>query len=176
MADVAIRKSTADDLSEQERSAIITLCTAAFNEPFDALFTLLPGSQHILVTVDEVLTGHACWVTRWLQPAGLPPLATAYVEAVATAPAAQGCGYGSLAMRQLTTQIQTYPLCALSPAVPPFYARLGWELWCGPTAIRTANGVLPTPDEQIMILRTPWTPTLDHTALITAEWRTGELW
>jgi hypothetical protein len=45
-------------------------------------------------------------------------------------------------------------------------------------AIRRAAGIEPTPpDEQVMILRLPRTPpALVTTALLTAEWREGELW
>ena len=43
-------------------------------------------------------------------------------------------------------------------------------------AIRREAGLLETPDEGLMILRTPHTPPLDLAALITAEWREGELW
>ena len=164
------------ELSMAVRAAIIDLCAVAFDEPFDQLFALLPGSTHLLAYADEQLVSHACWVTRWLQPEGLPPLRTAYVEAVATHPDWQRHGLGTLVMRRLAEEITAYDLGGLSPAVTPFYARLGWEDWRGPTAIRTADGLLPTPEEEIMILRTPQTPPLDLDAPISAEWREGELW
>ena len=141
------------------------------------MFRLLPGSTHILVRVEGVLASHACWVARWLQPGGLRALRTAYVEAVATDPSRQGEGLGSLAMRRLVGQIGGYELGALSPARVSFYERLGWEMWRGPTAIRTQGGLLPTPEEEVMVLRTPRTPAaIDASTLITAEWRKGELW
>ena len=43
-------------------------------------------------------------------------------------------------------------------------------------AIRQDSGLLPTPDEEIMILPMPQTPPLDLDAPISAEWRVGELW
>lgn len=173
---VTLLVQASEELSSATRAAIIDLCAVAFDEPFDRLFDLLLGSCHLLAYADERLVSHACWVTRWLQPAGLPPLRTAYVEAVATHPDWQGRGYGTLVMRRLAKEIAAYDLGGLSPAVAPFYTRLGWEDWRGPTAIRTADGLLPTPGEEIMILRTPQTPPLDLDALITAEWRDGELW
>ncbi len=176
MATVTITIEDAAALGHDEREAIIALCAAAFAEPFDQLFALLPGSRHILLRVGQELVSHACWVTRWLQPAGIAPLQTAYIEAVATAPRWQGQGYGTLVMQEVAQQTGNYELCALSPAVAPFYERLGWQHWRGPTAIRTDTGLLPTPDEEIMIMRTPQTPPLDLTAQITAEWREGELW
>ena len=166
----------ADELTPSERDQIVRLCSAAFAEEFDRLFELLPGSTHVLARDRYRLVGHACWVTRWLQPAGMPPLRTAYVEAVATDPARQGRGIGSAVMCRVADEIREYELGALSPAHVAFYERLGWHLWRGPTAIRIGDDVLPTPGEEIMILRTPLTPPLDPDALITAEWRPGELW
>jgi aminoglycoside 2'-N-acetyltransferase I len=103
-------------------------------------------------------------------------LRTAYVEAVATAPQQQGKGYASATMRHLATQVQEFDLAALSPSDPAFYRRLGWELWLGPLSIRNGQALLPTPDEQVMILRLPRTPLLDLTQPLSAEWRPGEIW
>lgn len=167
----------ADDLNEADRSALIQLCTAAYEEDFSHLFTSLPGAVHVLGRLRAEIVTHAAWVTRWLQPAGLPLLRTAYIEAVATAPQHQGRGFGSAVMQELQAQIQDFDLGALSPSYYKFYERLGWELWQGPLAIRTASGLEPTPpDEEVMIMRLPATPPLDLTALLTAEWREGELW
>ena len=163
-------------LSPAVRAAIVALCSAAFDEDFSRMFALLPGSRHVLVHHGDALVGHACWVERWLEPAGLRPLRTAYVEAVAVPPARHGEGWGGAAMRRVAAEIAAYDLGALSPATYDFYARLGWERWRGPTAIRMAGGLLQTPGEEIMILRTPRTPPLDLDAPITAEWREGELW
>jgi aminoglycoside 2'-N-acetyltransferase I len=56
------------------------------------------------------------------------------------------------------------------------YARLGWELWRGPLFVRTDAGLMPTPDEEVMILRLPRTTPLDLDSPLSAEWREGELW
>jgi aminoglycoside 2'-N-acetyltransferase I len=165
-----------ESLGSAERREIIALCEAAFEEPFDQLFALLPGSRHVLVRDGGALVSHACWVARWLQPEGLPALRTAYIEAVATLPERQGRGLGTAAMARVVAETGDYDLRALAPAVPEYYARLGWEPWRGPTAVRQGDNLLPTPGEEIMILRTVRTPPLDLDALITAEWREGELW
>lgn len=165
-----------DNLSAADRQEIVALCTATFAEDFARLFELLPDSRHIVLRDDGVLVGHACWVTRWLQPTGSPPLRTAYVEAVAIRPERQGQGLGRVVMARVASEIAGYTLGALSAAHPRFYELLGWEHWRGPTAIRLADRLLPTPDEEIMILRTAHTPPLDLDAPITAEWRAGELW
>jgi len=166
----------ADQLTPAERTEIVRLCSAAFAEDLSNLFDLLPGSTHVLVRNRQELVGHACWVTRWLQPADLPPLRTAYVEAVATNPSRQGRGIGRAVMQRLGEEITGYDLGALSPAVEEFYERLGWEMWRGPTAIRMEDTVVSTPGEEVMILRTPRTPPLDLDGSISAEWRQGELW
>ena len=176
MSMVTVTGRAADELDRSERAAIIALCEAAFAEPFDQLFATLPGSCHVLIADGETLVCHACWVERALQPVGGPSLRTAYVEAVATLPDRQGQGYGKLAMARVVAETAAYDLCALSAAVPQFYKRLGWETWRGPTAIRADDGLVPTPDDEIMILRTAQTPPLDLDATITAEWRAGELW
>lgn len=167
----------ADELNAVERTALLELCTAAYEEDFAPYLSLLPGSTHVLGWLEGELVTHAAWVTRWLQPQGHPPLRTAYVEAVATAPAQQGRGFGSAVMRHLQTLIQDFELGGLSPSEVEFYARLGWELWRGPLAIRTADGLQASPpDEEVMILRLPNTPLLNLAAPLSAEWREGELW
>jgi aminoglycoside 2'-N-acetyltransferase I len=172
----ALTLAEAASLAPPERARIIALCSLAFDEDFGSLFDLLGGATHLLAHLDGQIVGHACWVTRRLQPAGLPMLKTAYVEAVATHPDLQGRGVGSAVMRRIHDLIRPYDLGALSPAHPRFYARLGWEPWRGPLAIRTDDGLLPTPDEEVMIRRTPRTPPLDLDTMLTAEWRVGELW
>jgi aminoglycoside 2'-N-acetyltransferase I len=167
---------SAEELAQSEKEQIVRLCSEAFDEDFGEMFWLLPGSTHMLARIEGELASHACWVTRWLQPGDLRPLRTAYIEAVATNPSRQGEGLGSFVMRRITEEIGGYEMGALSPAHVPFYERLGWEMWHGPTAIRTQGGLLPTPGEEVMVLRTRLTPALDTSTLITAEWREGELW
>lgn len=163
-------------LDTATRRAIVALCEAAFSEDFAGMFSLLPDSTHVLAHVGDTLVSHALWVTRRLQPEGLSPLRTAYVEAVATHPAHERRGYATAVMRRVAGEIRGYELGALSPAAISLYTRLGWEMWQGPLAIRTATGLLDTPDEEVMILQTPRTPALDLHTRITAEWREGELW
>lgn len=164
------------ELTPAQREEIVALCTAAFGQDFSWLFDLLPGSVHVLVRADGVLVAHACWVERWLQPEGLPPLRTAYVEAVAVLPERQRQGWGTLTMRHVGEAVAGYDLGGLDTGGHGFYARLGWERWHGPTAIRQDGRLLPTPGKHPMILRTAHTPPLDLGTLLTAEWRRGALW
>lgn len=167
------------DLQPAERQAIITVCTEAYEEDFAPVLALFPDATHVLARVEGQLVSHACWVTRWLQPEGLPLLHTAYVEAVATLPTYQEKGIGSTIMQRVAAEIQGYALGGLcaAPAHAGFYERLGWEMWHGPKGIRTSDTVTATPDvEAVMILRTPRTPLLDLHAPLTAEWREGDVW
>ena len=169
----------AQALTPEQRQAIERLCTEAYGEDFSRMFEMLPGSVHVLASLDDELVGHACWVTRWLQAGERQPLRTAYVEAVAVAPAYQGRGWGKQVMRETAAAIVQHPefeLAALSPSESAFYTPLGWESWRGPTAIRTEHSLIDTTGDDVMILRLPTTPPLDLNERLSAEWRVGELW
>lgn len=164
------------ELSQRERLMVIDVCNEAYAEDFADWFDLFPQGTHAMGMLGEKLVSHAAWVTRWLQPAGGQLLRTAFVEAVATAPAYQRRGYAKAVLNALAAQITDYDLGALSPSDPAFYVPLGWEVWHGPLAIRTETGLLPTPDELIMIMRLKCSQSIDSHTLMTAEWRRGELW
>jgi aminoglycoside 2'-N-acetyltransferase I len=168
-------------LDAATRAAIIALCNRAFaHDPahdFTTLFDFVTGSMHVLAYEGDVLVAHACWADRWIQPEGLPPLRTAYVDAVATQPARQGRGIGAAVMERLAREAAGYQLQALSTdSAAGFYERLGWERWQGPTAGRTPEGLRPTPDVVVLIRRTATTPTLDLTARLIADDRGGQPW
>jgi GNAT superfamily N-acetyltransferase len=171
-----------DRLDPRVRAEIIALCEAAYNEDFSTAFEHFTGTVHVIARDREgALASHAMWVTRWLQPEHHDPLRTAYVEAVATAPHRRRCGFGTAVMERLVDAVKADPaweLIALSPAVPEFYARRGWESWLGPLAIRRDGSIERSPpDELVMFQRLPQTPgTIDAASLLTAEWRVGELW
>jgi aminoglycoside 2'-N-acetyltransferase I len=181
VAPVVLELEDAAALDGSARAAIVQLCTAAYDEDFSRLFDQFPGTVHVLAKDDHgTLVGHAMWVARRLEADG-HHMRTAYVEAVATAPAFQRRGIGTAIMVRLVQAVMAdaqWDLAALSPAVPEFYERRGWEPWKGPLAIRR-NGLLDPspPDELVMIRRLARTPSsLVTTALLTAEWRPGELW
>ncbi len=125
---------------------------------------------------EQELIGHAVTTTRWLQPEGLPLLRTAYIDAVATLPAYQGQGIGSTLMRHLATVLSDFEMACLQTERVSFYARVGWEVWRGPLAGRRATELLPTPDQQgVMILRLAHTPPLDIDRLLVIEYA-GRIW
>jgi aminoglycoside 2'-N-acetyltransferase I len=136
------------------------------------------GGAHVILEADGALVAHAAVVERELHVGGRP-LRTGYVEAVATAPAHHGRGYGRRVMEAVASHIRdNFELGALGTGVQGFYERLGWRIWQGPSSVRTASGEQPTPDEDgyILVLTTPSSPPLDLTAAISCDWREGDVW
>lgn len=176
------RRVPTDELTTAEVSALRGLLWAAF-PPGDEGFTEEDwehalGGMHFLLDDDGAIAAHASVVERELHVAGRP-LRTGYVEAVATTPAAQGRGLGTIVMRDMTGYVRDeYELGALGTGVHRFYERLGWETWRGPSAVRTVEGLVRTPDDDgyIMVLRTRTSPPLDPVTPISCEWRPGDVW
>lgn len=166
-----------DALTGAQRAAVIDLINRAYEEDLAELFDSFTGATHILGTVGDTLVSHALWVTRRLRVETQPLLRTAYVELVATDPAWQRRGFATAVMNKVAEDIRDYDIGALSPFSVDYYARLGWERWQGPLFIRKGDDLLPTPDdEDVMILRLPRTPALDLHAALSVEWREGEVW
>ena len=144
------------------------------------LFSYLPpDGLHVLASIGGALVGHGVVTTRWLQPAGLPLLRTAYVDAVSTSPAYQGRGVGSAVMRALMTAAieDGYIVACLETDATGFYERLGWREWRGALAGRSDDGLIPTPDQRgVMVLRLPETPPLDFSALLTIDASRPGIW
>lgn len=175
---IQIQSSSTAELDAATRAAIIRVCIAAHaEEDFQKLFDYIPsGGRHFLAWQGDDLVSHAVVTTRCLQPEGHLPLKTAYVDVVATHPAGQGQGYGSAVMRALAQGIDDYAIACLETDVPGFYTRLGWEIWRGPLAGRGAEGLVPTPEQEgILVLRLPHTPALDLDSLLTIE-IDGRIW
>src|SRR5689334_8969149 len=140
-----------EELDADTRNAIIDLCVIAHQEDdFKNLFSYVPaGGLHFLAFQDDQLVSHAMVTTRWLQPEGQPLLKTAYIDAVATLPAQQGLGHGSAVMRQVANTIDDeYLLACLETDRVRFYERPGWQIWRGPLAGRSEQGLIPTPEQE----------------------------
>jgi aminoglycoside 2'-N-acetyltransferase I len=175
---IVVTSACTEDLSAVTRASIIHVCIAAHHEEdFNNLFSYIPaGGVHVLAYRAQELVSHAVVTPRWLQPEGLPLLRTAYVDAVATMPAYQGQGIGSMVMRHLASLLSDFEIACLETDRVSFYARLGWEEWRGPLAGRRATELLPTPDQKgIMILRLARTPALDVDGSLTIEYA-GRIW
>jgi aminoglycoside 2'-N-acetyltransferase I len=175
-----VSSSKTEDLVAATRIAIVNLCVAAHQEEdFQNLFSYVPsGGLHFLAFQDEQLISHAMVTTRWLQPEGLPLLKTAYIDAVATLPSYQGQGHGSALMRYLASQIDNeYVIACLETEQVDFYERLGWEVWRGPLAGRSEQGLISTPEQEgIMILRLSQTPALNLASTLTIECQDERIW
>jgi aminoglycoside 2'-N-acetyltransferase I len=74
-------------------------------------------------------------------------------------------------MRHLAVVVgDEFDIACLETERVTFYERLGWEEWRGPLAGRSEGGLIPTPEQEgIMILRLPGTPKLDLDGLLTIE-------
>lgn len=176
----SIISARTENLDEASRASIIQVCIEAHLEPdFKNLFTYVPlGGLHFMAYCDDQLVSHAMVTTRWLQPEGLPELKTAYIDAVATLPAFQRQGYASVLLQQIAKDIDDeYVIACLETDRRTFYERLGWEVWRGPLAGRSKDGLIPTPNRMgIMILRLSRTPPLDLDRGLTIEDQGGRIW
>lgn len=177
---VTVTVHATDDLTPAMRRDVIDVCVAANDSvAFERLFAYVPsGGRHVLGRIDGRIVGHAVVTTRYAQPDGLPVLRTAFVDAVATAPAAQHHGIGTAVMQRLGEVLPDYEIACLQTHIAGFYERLGWELWRGPLAGRRDDGTLvPTPDQHgVMVLRLPATPPFAVTGLLTIECQPNRVW
>jgi len=171
-----IRTVPREALTEAETTQIIELCSEVFRLDYAFYMNLDLPRIHVLGYAGERLVAHALWLTRRLRVGAAPWLDAAYVEGVATHTDFRRQGYGSAVMRRLQQEISDFDLGALSPSEPGWYERLGWKRWQGPLFILKDEDVQHTPDECVLLYRTPRTGDLDLNASLTAEWRPFEHW
>ncbi len=101
-----VRRLATIELTAIEIVAIRSIMDDAFGPDEDERFTdddwdHALGGVHFVLDVDGDIVTHAAVVERSLWVADRP-LRTGYVEAVATAPAHQGAGHGTLVMTDVT--------------------------------------------------------------------------
>ena len=172
-----IERRLTQELRADERQELLTLCALAYEEALEPYLGWIGHGLHLFVRDGADMVSHLMIVERVLQPAERPALRTGYIELVATHPEWQGRGYASALLRASAKELDAFELGALSPSDAAFYTRLGWETWRGPLMVRTGHGVVPTPDEEIMIRRTARTPAwLSVDVSLSCEWREGEVW
>lgn len=169
---------SSDSITRPELDAVIALCSEVFHLDYAYYMNLPLVRMHVLGYDDGRLVAHALWLNRRMRVGGGPWLNAAYIEGVATHADTRGRGYGSAVMRRVAQEISRYDFGALSPAVPEWYEKLGWERWRGPLLIEKDAVVELTtdPDELVMVYRTPRTAALDLDASLTGEWRPFEPW
>ena len=176
---IDVRFFPTEAISPALRASIIDVCIRAHdNEDFHRLFSFVPsGGRHFLAYHGETLVSHAVVTTRWLQVEGRPVMRTAFVDAVSTVPEHQGRGYGSAVMRHLGENIDDYAIGCLETDRIGFYRRLGWEVWQGPLAGRSDQGLIPTPDQKgVMVLRLANTPQLSFDEPLSVECQAERIW
>jgi len=180
----AIRIAPTDALSPSVLRDLRAMLDAAFADAAgDAAFTdddwqHAIGGVHVWLSDGDRVVSHASLVERTMVCAGTR-LGAGYVEAVATLAARRREGHGTTVVRRVGELIrERYPVGVLSTGAHPFYERLGWERWRGPTFVSAAHGLERTPDDDggIMILCTPHTPVLDLDEAIVCDWRRGDVW
>jgi aminoglycoside 2'-N-acetyltransferase I len=179
-----LRRLPTDQLTATELAAIRDLMGLAFGSAPDDAFTeedwqhTIGGTHFVLEVAGEIIS-HASVIERELHVDGRP-LRTGYVEAVATLPQRQGMGHGTRVMGEVNDYVAAnFELGALGTSSQGFYERLGWQIWRGPTFVRTPAGDQRTQDEDggILVLLTPASPPdLVFHASISCEWRPGDVW
>ncbi len=177
---VTVGMAATEELTADQRAEIVAVCNAAnHTDEFWKLFEVFvrTGGRHFYATHGRAIVSHAVVNPRGVQPEGMPVLRTAYLDAVATAPIYQGQGYGTAVMQLLAQSIDDFDIACLQTDEPGFYDRLGWELWQGPLAGRSDQGLVPTPDQHgVMVHRLPRTPPLDLGAMLSIEWQPDRFW
>lgn len=176
---ISVKTALSSNLDAATRKAIVDVCVEAHeNAEFYDLFNFVgPDYVHVLAYRGEQLIGHAMVSTRWMQPEGYPILRSAYIDAVSVAPTEQGKGIGKIIMQQVAAEIADYEIAGLETDKFGFYERVGWERWRGSLAGRGSEGLIPTPDQEgVMILCLPKTPPLNKSGLLTIEDQGARIW
>ena len=180
MTDIAVRRIVSDALTGTEHAALRSLFASVWSkdEFTGDDWDHAQGGMHFVVEMDGDIVSHAAVVPRELHACG-HVLRTGYVEAMATHPLYRRKGFASALLRDLGAFLDAhYALGGLDTGKLAFYARHGWQSWRGPTYVRTAEGIVRTPEEDgcVMVRRTPATPDIDLAAPISCDWRSGDVW
>jgi aminoglycoside 2'-N-acetyltransferase I len=175
--------ASTEQLSTERFAEINDVCESAFRFPFAAIWDRVGQGLHVVAEVDGRLVAHAMLVDRRIYTGAEldTALDAAYVENVATRPDQQGRGHGSAVMHEAARIIgEEYEIGALATRDQPFYLRMGWVVWEGPTFVRTPDGErvrTAGADGEVMVLRTSRTPPrVGASDPIAVDWRAGEPW
>lgn len=167
------------DLDNETRQSAHQLLIEAFEGDFTADdwdHTL--GGMHALVYHHGALIAHAAVVLRRLLYRGTP-LRTGYVEGVAVREDWRGQGLGRALMNSAEQVIRgAYRLGALSSSESArhIYIGRGWIQWKGPTSVLAPTGLIRTPEDDGYVFVMPVDVTLDPTADLVCDWRSGDVW
>jgi len=173
------RLVTSDELTPDDLATMRAMFAAAWDGRFteeDWEHTF--GGVHVLRFEDGAMVSHGAVAERtlWI---GERRLRVGYLEAVATWPEHQRRRHASAIVEELDRIVHAeYELGGLSTGRRSFYERLGWLLWRGPLAVRTADGDVPTPFETgaVLVLPTPRLQDPDLDEMLVCDERAGDDW
>jgi aminoglycoside 2'-N-acetyltransferase I len=177
---VVVQVVATGGLFEADLRAIRHLLNEAFTGSFsEDDWNHALGGWHAMVRSGDLPIAHAAAVERRII-VGDEVFRAGYVEAVAVAAGHRRRGLGTAVMSRVTDLIRAqFELGALSTSRWPFYARLGWERWHGPTCVRTADGGVMRSEEEddsVMILRCARSSNISVTDPISCDLRAGDSW
>lgn len=175
---VTIERRTTAECSPELLAELRDLLDRSFTVFDDHHWAHTRGGTHVFATDGDELIGHAAVVPRRLL-LGDRPVASGYVEAVATRHDRRRTGLGRRLMTEIAEVIRRdHELGVLCTGVHGFYERLGWERWTGPTHVRHGDLVVRTPDSDgtVMVLRHGTTTVVDLTGPIICDTRPGTDW
>ncbi len=174
-----LRSIPTSEASEELLAQIRALMDDAFGSEFtEEDWDHTTGGVHFFVQEEGDVVAHASVIERTIEIDGRP-FHTGYVEGVATAPATQGRGFGSMAMEAAANFIRSgYELGALGTGRHSFYERLGWERWRGATYVRRGAEMVRSEEEDdgVMVLRFGPSASVRLDGSISCEERPGDDW
>lgn len=169
---------TADLDNETRRSAHHMVIDAFAGEFGDTDWDHALGGMHALIWHRGAIIAHGAVVQRRLIYQGAA-LRCGYVEGVAVREDWRGQGL-AIAILDACEQVIRggYLLGALSSSDRGrrLYAVRGWLPWRGPTSVLAPAGLTPTPDDDGSVFVLPVGITLDTSAVLTCDWRDGDVW
>jgi aminoglycoside 2'-N-acetyltransferase I len=167
------------DLDNETRESAHELLIDAFEGSFtDDDWDHTLGGMHALIYDHGALIAHAAVVLRRLVYRGAA-LRTGYIEGVAVREDWRGQGLGTALMDAAEQVIRgAYQLGALSPTewARPLYVNRGWIQWTGPTSVLAPAGLTRTPEDDGGVFVLPVDVTVDPTADLVCDWRSGDVW
>ena len=137
------------------------------------------GGTHAIIVDGERVLAHGSVVERTIT-VGTRDMRVGYLEGLGVAPDRQRMGLGAAVVTALNEVLdERFELGMLSTSERPFYERLGWTQWRGPTWVVGANGDrerTADEDDGIMVYRTKHSPELDNSLPLTCQERVGDSW
>ena len=175
---IELRTAHTADLGAAARSAIRDLLGASFDDFTDDAFENVLGGVHALMTDDAALIGHASVVPRRMLYRGRA-LRAGYIEGVAVRADRRREGHGHTLMGALERVVRSaYDLGALGASADGarLYTARGWQLWRGPSAAMSPDGIRSTADNDGAIYVLQVSVPFDTSRPLVCDWRHGSLW